>query len=719
MAQNPPPPTPPQFPSPEELKSKITDFMKQNFGDHVSVATITEPEPAVAEEDEKPEKTEHKEFEFHLLPRDIKAHLDRFVIKQEEAKKVLAIAVCDHYNHANYLRRLEKEDPNRAQEIEYIKQNVILVGPTGVGKTYLIKHIADLIKVPFVKADATKFSETGYVGGDVEDLVRELVHKADGDVNLAQFGIIYIDEIDKIASAGNLIGRDVSGRGVQTTLLKLMEETEVPVRSMNDLQAQLQAAFEFQRRGKAKRDTINTRHILFVVSGAFGKLKEQVARRVRHGQIGFSAQPIQVMDNELFQHVTTQDFMEYGFEPEFIGRLPVRVVCEDLDANDLFDIMKFSEGSLLRQYERAFRAYGIEISFEDEALRLLAQAAATEKTGARGLLTVFEKLFRDYKFHLAGSGLTQLRVSAALVREPQRVLEQLMAEGHKLEAQMLEAGAREFAEKFSKDHGLEISLDESAIRRLVERAQAERMTMTDLCAHLFKDFQFGLSLIKKNTGRTQFVLNAAAIDAPDKFLSDLVVHTIQLHRRKTPDCMKPLLVAFLDQTARHLPARGGCGGSKRLIACMKRSLITTLIIGVAVALIVGALHATKVIAGFEAVAAQLVTDYAGATRVVGEKWQYVFVLLIALGVAWLSLSNPRCGTMARLVINRVIAGGTVWPRVGLLSLPRIFSAGAVSPGGRVCSPRRRRVVGFFAQEPLTSNPHIVCRSRFQRAISPS
>src|SRR5437764_948942 len=524
MAQNPPPP-PPQFPSPEELKSKITEFMKQNFGDHVSVATIAEPESAVAEEDEKPEKTEHKEFEFHLLPRDIKAHLDRFVIKQEEAKKVLAIAVCDHYNHANYLRRLEKEDPERAQEIEYIKQNVILVGPTGVGKTYLIKHIADLIKVPFVKADATKFSETGYVGGDVEDLVRELVHKADGDVTLAQFGVIYIDEIDKIASAGNLIGRDVSGRGVQTALLKLMEETEVPVRSMNDLQAQLQAAFEFQRRGKARRDTINTRHILFVVSGAFEKLKEQVARRVRHGQIGFSAQPVEVMDNELFQHVTTQDFIEYGFEPEFIGRLPVRVVCEELGADDLYKIMKFSEGSILRQYERAFRAYGIEISFEDEALHLMAAAAALEKTGARGLLTVWEKLFRDYKYYLAGSGLSQLRVSAELVREPKRVLDRLMAEGHKQEEAALEQSALVFAEQFGKEYGLEISFDESARARLIERAQAERMTMPDLCAHLFKDYQFGLSLIQKNTGQKSFVLNRAAVDAPDKFLSDLVVQS--------------------------------------------------------------------------------------------------------------------------------------------------------------------------------------------------
>src|SRR3954466_14671188 len=218
----------PSFPSPEELKSKLAEFMKSNFGDRVAFTTVTQPDTVEAGTDEKSPPEDSEEFVFNFLPRDIKAHLDRFVIKQDEAKKVLSIAVCDHYNHVNYQRRLESEDAARASETEYSKQNVILVGPTGVGKTYLIKHIAELIKVPFVKADATKFSETGYVGGDVEDLVRELVDKADGDVELAQFGIIYIDEIDKLAAAPNLVGRDVSGRGVQTTLLKLMEETDVP-----------------------------------------------------------------------------------------------------------------------------------------------------------------------------------------------------------------------------------------------------------------------------------------------------------------------------------------------------------------------------------------------------------------------------------------------------------------------------------------------------------
>ncbi len=515
----------PPFPTPEELKSKLSEFMKTNFGDKVAFTTMTQPDAVETGTEEKAPPEEEGSFEFSFLPREIKAHLDRFVIKQDEAKKVLSIAVCDHYNYVKHVRALAKEDPVRAEETEYAKQNVILVGPTGVGKTYLIKHIAELIKVPFVKADATKFSETGYVGGDVEDLVRELVHKADGDVKRAQFGIIYIDEIDKIASASNMAGRDVSGRGVQTTLLKLMEETEVPLRSAMDLQGQLQAALEFQRRGKASRQTISTRDILFVVSGAFERLKGQVSQRMTRGQIGFSAEPVRVMDNELFQYVTTQDFIEFGFEPEFIGRLPVRVVCEELSADDLFNIMKFSEGSLLRQYERAFRAYGIAISFEDDALRMMAEEASKEKTGARGLLTVWEKLFRDFKFYLAGSGISQLRVTAELVREPKLVLDRLLAEGHKHEAATLDQQIDGFTDTFRRQHDLELTFDDAARRRLVERAQTEKMSMADLTAHLFRDFHFGLNLVRKNSGQNRFALSASAIEAPDKFLSDLVVQS--------------------------------------------------------------------------------------------------------------------------------------------------------------------------------------------------
>jgi hypothetical protein len=304
-----------------------------------------------------------------------------------------------------------------------------------------------------------------------------------------------------------------------------MEETEVPLRNANDIQGQLQAAFEFQRRGKIKRETISTRHILFVVSGAFERLKSQISKRLVQGQIGFKAEPVEMLDNEIFQHVTTGDFVEYGFEPEFIGRLPVRVVCEELSADDLFKIMKYSEGSILRQYERAFRAYGIEVSFEDEALLLIANAAAREKTGARGLLTVFEKLFRDYKYYLAGSGLTQLRVTQELVREPSPVLDRLLAEGEQQERETLRHQAVIFADHFSREHALELVFDDSALDRLVERAEVERMKMNDLCAHLFKDFQFGLRLIKKNTGINRFVLGRSAVDAPDKFLSEMVLES--------------------------------------------------------------------------------------------------------------------------------------------------------------------------------------------------
>ncbi len=509
------------FPSPEELQKKIQEFMKTNFGDKVSVATFTQP-AATDEPPEEPRET-FDPFEFNLTPKKIKAYLDRFVIRQDEAKRTLAIAVCDHYNHVNFVRRLAKEKPENAEAIEYSKANVLLLGPTGVGKTYLVKHIAELIGVPFVKADATKFSETGYVGGDVEDLVRDLLQRADGNPDVAQYGIIYVDEIDKIAASTNLAGRDVSGRGVQTTLLKLMEETEVPLRNPMDIQSQIQSAMEFQRKGKVKKETINTRHILFICSGAFDRLKEQVSRRLRQSSFGFQPHATPVEGPAVLAAATTRDFIEYGFEPEFIGRLPVRVVCEELTAEDFFAILKTSEGSIIRQYTRAFEAFGIDIEFSDEALREIAHLAEYERTGARGLLTVCDRVLRDFKFELPGSGVRQLHVGIDLVRDAAgtlaRVLDSARAEAQSNRAEMV----RQFAEVFSQKHGVKFEIEEPAIDAIVRRATDQQREVVDYCTELFKDYPYGLKLLRDRSADLSFHFPVSALEDPDKFLSERVV----------------------------------------------------------------------------------------------------------------------------------------------------------------------------------------------------
>ena len=293
---------------PEDFQRRLAEFMRQHLpGSSFGAAARPEEPPA-----ETQTQTSEKDtgFKFDYKPRDVKEHLDRFVIKQDEAKKVLSVALCDHYHHVR-LAMEGKEQPN------YQKQNVLLMGPTGVGKTYLIRSMAELVGVPFVKADATKFSETGYVGGDVEDLVRDLVRIANGDVQRAQYGIIYIDEIDKIASGSNMTGRDVSGRGVQTNLLKLMEETDVPARAPHDIAGQMQAMMDFMQPNRKKQaSVINTKHILFVVSGAFSGLEKIVQKRLREAAIGFSATTRGAReDDQNLEHAETRDFMDFGFEP--------------------------------------------------------------------------------------------------------------------------------------------------------------------------------------------------------------------------------------------------------------------------------------------------------------------------------------------------------------------------------------------------------------------
>ncbi|MEZ5301375.1 MAG: AAA family ATPase [Verrucomicrobiales bacterium] len=523
-------------PTPEELSRKLSDFMQKAFGGSVSLKGMRAMSPEdlfrMGESEEKSEAPAPAPggkdvFEFDYRPRDIKAHLDRYVIRQDEAKKALAIAVCDHYHHARYLRQLADEDPDRAADIEFSKQNVMVVGPTGVGKTYLVKHIAELIGVPFVKADATKFSETGYVGGDVDDLVRELYQKAGNDLALAEHGIVYIDEIDKLATQGNSMGRDVSGRGVQTALLKLMEETEVPLRNPNDIQGQMMAMLNMSRGGRApEREVINTRHILFIVSGAFAGLEKIASKRLRSGHIGFSAEAQEMpMDEELFRRVETKDFIDFGFEAEFIGRLPVRVVCERLGADDLFQIMTTSEGSLIRQYEREFEAYGIRARFRDDALRAIAERGAKEDTGARSLLTVCESILRDFKFELPGSGVAEIIIDQALVENPRAALEKYLADAGESGFEQIAAEAHAFARDFERRHGVAIAFERDAIRALGAAAAARDQSAAQTARDLFRDYQFGLKLVQNNTGQAKFTITEAAIASPEKFLSDLVVRS--------------------------------------------------------------------------------------------------------------------------------------------------------------------------------------------------
>jgi len=518
---------------PKSFEEQIRDFMKRTnlsffAGEPAAPATPSGGDEGVKADDGK-ERRMRTVRDFRYTPQEIKRYLDRFVIRQDEAKKVLSVAICDHYNHA---RRCLRDAA--AESREYAKHNILLLGPTGVGKTYLVRCIARLIGVPFVKADATKFSETGYVGHDVEDMVRDLVKAADGDEELAQYGIIYVDEIDKIAGREGGGGRDVSGRGVQVNLLKLMEETDASLFSQTDLIGQMQAVMEMQRGGGSGKRTISTRHILMIVSGAFDKLDEGVRRRVHASRIGFAPDAERSWsESDYLRMAGTQDFIEYGFEPEFIGRLPVRVVCDPLDADDLRQILLNSEGSILRQYVEDFAGYGIDFSMHPAAVQRVAELAAVEKTGARGLATVLERLFREYKFEMPSLGVKRFEADEAAVERMADTLERMRQESRNGQAEALEEELAAFAEAFRQQYGFTLRFGQAATERMAALCAESDRSVAEVARERFEGFEHGLRLIAENTGEKILRVTRKLVEQPKDALSEKVAESFKRRRKKS------------------------------------------------------------------------------------------------------------------------------------------------------------------------------------------